>query len=159
MKTTEHKQPCACGECADKRRQSALAAAKEQTEARRSEAACSASLTICPHCGHDKSTQPYGMNPKIRECGKCAGTWEVKYKSDRTEGRKSPANSVRLETLCTGCKRPMVCYWPPTTTFGGETCTAEEYMAKALQSESLGIYCDDCMERMPDVKLEDLLCE
>jgi len=29
-------------------------------------------------------------------------------------------------------------------------------MAKALQSENVGIYCDDCMEKMPDVKLEGL---
>ena len=50
----------------------------------------------------------------------------------------------------------MDCYWPPNLTFGGEPCTAEEYMAKALQSESVGIYCDDCCEKMPDVKLEDL---
>lgn len=79
-----------------------------------------------------------------------------KYKSDRTEGRERRPDAVHLKTLCTGCKKPVDCYWPPTTTFGGEPCTAEEYMAKALQSESVGIYCDDCMEKMPDVKLEDL---
>ena len=45
------------------------------------------------------------------------------------------------------------------TTFGGEPCTAEQYMAKAIQSETVGIYCDDCCEKMPDVKLENVLYE
>lgn len=53
----------------------------------------------------------------------------------------------------------MVCHWPPTTTFAGKSCTAAEYMAEALQSDSVGIYCDDCLEKMPDVKLEDLYCD
>lgn len=53
----------------------------------------------------------------------------------------------------------MVCYWLQNQTWGGVPCTAEEYMAKALQSESVGIYCDDCLETMPDVKLEDLCFE
>jgi hypothetical protein len=96
------------------------------------------------------------MNPQIHECNKCAGTWEVKYKSDRTDGRKSPANAVHLKTLCTECQKPVDCYWPPMTTWGGKPCTAAEYMAKVLQSESHGIYCDDCLEKMPDVKLEDI---
>jgi hypothetical protein len=48
METTEHKQPCACGDCADNRRQSALAAAKELPEARRSAAACSPSFSATP---------------------------------------------------------------------------------------------------------------
>lgn len=78
------------------------------------------------------------------------------YKSDRTEGRTSPADAVHITSLCTGCKKPMDCHWPPTMTFDGEPCTPEEYMAKALQSENVGIYCDDCLEKMPDVKLEDL---
>lgn len=39
MKTTHHRAMCACGECADKRRQSALVVAKEEAEARRSAAA------------------------------------------------------------------------------------------------------------------------
>jgi hypothetical protein len=92
----------------------------------------------------------------IHECNKCAGTREVKYKSDRTDGRKSPENAVHLKTRCTACQKPVDCYWPPMTTWGGEPCTAAEYMAKALQSENHGIYCDDCLEKMPDVKLEDL---
>lgn len=80
----------------------------------------------------------------------------VKYKSDRTEGRKSPADAVNLKTRCTKCQQPLDCHWPPAMTFGGESCTPEEYMAKALQSENVGIYCDDCLEKMPDVKLEYL---
>lgn len=110
----------------------------------------------CPHCGNAETHQFYAASPQTRECNKCAGTWEVKFKSDRTEGRKPPANSVHLKTLCTGCNKPMDCYWPPTTTWGGEPCTAAEYMAKALQSENHGIYCDDCLEKMTDVKMEDL---
>lgn len=78
------------------------------------------------------------------------------FRSDRLDGRKPPADAVRLKTLCTKCQKPMECHWPAETTFGGVKCTAEEYMAKALQSESVGIYCDDCLEQMPDVKLEDL---
>jgi hypothetical protein len=46
METTDHKQPCACGDCADNRRQSALAAAKELPEARRSAAACSVEVDL-----------------------------------------------------------------------------------------------------------------
>ena len=41
-------------------------------------------------------------------------------------------------------------------TFAGKPCTAEEYMAKTLMGETLGVYCDDCLDKMPDVKLEDL---
>ena len=72
---------------------------------------------------------------------------------------KPEDSAARLETLCTGCQKPMVCHWPPMTTWGGVPCTAAEYMSKALQSESVGIYCDDCLEKMPDVKLEDLCYE
>jgi len=96
------------------------------------------------------------MNPQILECNKCAGTWEVKYKSDRNQKAERHPDAVHMKTLCTGCQKPVDCYWPPMTTWGGEPCTAEEYMAKALQSENVGIYCDDCLEKMPDVKLEDL---
>lgn len=30
---------------------------------------------------------------------------------------------------------------------------------KALQSDIVGVYCDDCLEEMPDVKIEDLCYE
>lgn len=78
------------------------------------------------------------------------------FRSDRLDARKAPANAVHLKTLCTKCQKPMECRWPAETTFGGVKCTAAEYMAKALQSENVGIYCDGCLEQMPDVKLEDL---
>jgi hypothetical protein len=81
------------------------------------------------------------------------------YKSDRNQNAKRHPDAVHLRTLCTGCKKPLDCYWPPTTTFAGKPCTAAEYMALAMQSECVGIYCDDCLERMTDVKLEDLPCE
>jgi hypothetical protein len=42
-------------------------------------------------------------------------------------------------------------------TFGGQSCTAQEYMAKTLTAENVGVYCDTCLKKMPDVKLEDLL--
>ena len=82
-----------------------------------------------------------------------------KYKSDRTEKKERHPDAVNIKTLCTGCKQPIDCYWPLAMTFGGEPCTGAEYMAKALQSESVGVYCDDCMEKSPDVKLEDLCHE
>lgn len=82
-----------------------------------------------------------------------------KYKSDRTEGREAPSNAVHLKTRCTKCQKPMDCHWSPDQTWGGVPCSAEEYMAKALQSENVGVYCDDCLEKMPDVKLEDLFGE
>lgn len=82
-----------------------------------------------------------------------------KYKSDRTEARKPVAGSVMIKTLCTKCQKPMKCFWPEKTTWGGVECTASEYMAKAILSENVGIYCDDCLETMPDVKLEDLRYE
>ena len=44
-------------------------------------------------------------------------------------------------------------------TFGGEACTATEYVSKALMSESVYIVCDKCLKEMPDVKLEDLKYE
>jgi hypothetical protein len=41
METTDHQQPCACGDCRNQRREAALTAAKELPSARRSAAACS----------------------------------------------------------------------------------------------------------------------
>lgn len=78
------------------------------------------------------------------------------YKSDRTLGLKPPENAVHIKTLCTKCQRVVDCYWPPEMDFAGIKCTAVEYMAQVLQSERVGVYCDDCMEKMPDVNVEDL---
>jgi hypothetical protein len=68
METTDHKQPCACGDCADNRRQSALAAAKELPEARRSAAACSVVVRRC-FC-----TTPY-TDEQARENKYSEGCW------------------------------------------------------------------------------------
>jgi len=81
------------------------------------------------------------------------------YKSDRTEDRKPPPNSVHVKTRCTKCQNPIDCYWPKEMSYAGLSVTPQEYMALALQSEGVGIYCDDCLEKMPDVKLEDLCYE
>lgn len=81
------------------------------------------------------------------------------FRSDRIDRRKPPANAVRLKTLCTKCQNPMECIWPAETTFGGVKCTAAEYMAKALESGCVGIYCDNCLETMPDVNLDDMRYE
>lgn len=64
--------------------------------------------------------------------------------------------TTHLKTLCTRCQSPLDCDWPTEMTFGGKACTAEEYMAKTLRSDYVGVYCDTCLEKMPDVKLEDL---
>lgn len=64
--------------------------------------------------------------------------------------------TVHLKTLCTRCQQPLECHWPAEMTFAGEPCTAEEYMAKTLRAENVGVYCDDCLDKMPDVKLKDL---
>jgi hypothetical protein len=64
--------------------------------------------------------------------------------------------SVHIKTLCTRCQQPLDCNWPTEMTFAGQPCTAEEYMAKTLTTENVGVYCDDCLDKMPDVKLEDL---
>jgi len=81
------------------------------------------------------------------------------YKSDRTEGRTPHPDATELKTLCTKCQKPVTCFWGPGTTFAGEPCTPEELMAKTLASGTGGVYCDDCLEKMPDVKLEDLILE
>lgn len=62
-----------------------------------------------------------------------------------------------LNTLCTRCQAPLECQWPDECSFGGELCTPEEYMAKALRSESVMICCDKCLSEMTDVRLEDMI--
>ena len=63
--------------------------------------------------------------------------------------------TVKLKTLCTRCQQPLECNWPAEMIFAGEPCTAEEYMAKTLMGENLGVYCDACLDKMP-FKLEKL---
>ena len=128
-------------------------------------AGCMARLVrLCLNRG-DKPYELQGDDCGDETCNQCGQSiWandfednhRVGYKSDRNQKAERHPDAVHLKTLCTGCKAPMDCYWPPMTTWGGVPCTAEEYMAKALQSENVGIYCDDCLEKMPDVKLEDL---
>ena len=76
METTDHKQPCACGDCRDHRREAALTAAKEQLEARRSAAACSAWRDAPPD-----SPGPWlewtGYAVRLREVESRVGTSEV----------------------------------------------------------------------------------
>jgi len=81
------------------------------------------------------------------------------YKSDRTERRKPHPGAVAIKTLCTGCKEPLTCHWPPMMDFAGRMIPATEYMAKTLLNEDMGVFCDPCLEKMPDVKLEDLRYE
>jgi hypothetical protein len=83
----------------------------------------------------------------------------VKYKSDLTEGNILHPDAVRLKTLCTECQRPLDCHWPPEMTFAGKPCTPVEYISKALQHDKIFICCDDCLQKMPDVKIEDLFYE
>ena len=43
--------------------------------------------------------------------------------------------------------------------FAGKLIPAADYMAKTLLDEDMGVFCDPCLEKMPDVKLEDLIAE
>ncbi len=61
-----------------------------------------------------------------------------------------------IRTLCTVCLKPIQQEWPDQMTFGGVTCTATEYVAQALRSESVYIVCAECLAKMPDVRLEDM---
>jgi len=115
--------------------------------------------------------RPYELQGDVcgdETCNKCGqSTWAADfdknhrngYKSDRNQNARLHSNAVHLKTLCTGCSKPIDCHWPKQMTFAGSPCSPQEYMAKTLQSKSVGIYCNDCMESMPDVKLEDLRFE
>lgn len=64
-----------------------------------------------------------------------------------------------LKTLCFECGVPLECYWPETMTWAGEPVSREEFMTNALRHERVRVVCDDCLAKMPDVKLEDLRWE
>lgn len=66
---------------------------------------------------------------------------------------------TELATLCSRCQRPLKCEWPDEMTFGGEPVAATEYMARALRSNAVLIVCDECLAKMPDVRLEDMLAD
>lgn len=61
-----------------------------------------------------------------------------------------------FKTLCTRCLAPIDCEFPAQMTWVGEVIPTREYIANALRSKNVWICCDDCMEKMPDVNLEDL---
>ena len=61
-----------------------------------------------------------------------------------------------IKTLCTRCQKPITLEWPDRMDFGGETVTAQEYLDRALSSNSVYVACDDCLAAMPDVKLDEL---
>ena len=81
------------------------------------------------------------------------------YKSDRNQNANPHPDAVVLKTLCRGCLSPMVCHWSPMMDFAGKFIPAADYMAKTLLDEDMGVFCDPCLEKMPDVKLEDLIAE
>lgn len=64
-----------------------------------------------------------------------------------------------IKTKCNRCLQPMVCEWQEPCSYGGREVTGRNYMALALQSDSVVIACDTCLSKMRDVKLEDLCCE
>ena len=68
-------------------------------------------------------------------------------------------NLVQIKTLCTNCLDPMVCEWPEKMNWGGTEVTAIEYMANAIRSNHIKIYCDKCLDEMPDVDMENMIME
>jgi len=63
-----------------------------------------------------------------------------------------------LKTRCFRCGVPLECHWPETMTWAGAP-TREEYMSNALRHDRVHVVCDDCLAKMPDVKLEVLRWE
>lgn len=61
-----------------------------------------------------------------------------------------------IKMLCTRCLAPITQDWPDRMVFAGVECSAQEYVAQALRSESVYIVCEKCLNEMPDVRLEDL---
>lgn len=82
-----------------------------------------------------------------------------KYKSDRTEGHQPPSDFTIIKTLCSKCFCKLDCKMPRRMTFGGIPCAPEEYMANALRSDSVYFFCDNCLESMPDVNVEDMILD
>jgi hypothetical protein len=64
-------------------------------------------------------------------------------------------NIVKMKTLCTRCLDPLEVEWSEEMNWGGETVTAQQYMANALNSESIQICCDTCLDEMPDFDFND----
>lgn len=66
---------------------------------------------------------------------------------------------VTLRTLCTECQTPIVCEWPEEMSWAGLSVTPQEYMANAIRNQSTEILCDACLQRRPDVRVEDLILD
>ena len=64
--------------------------------------------------------------------------------------------SAEFTTLCSRCLIKIECNWPDKMTWDGRPVPCLEYVANALRSTNVMICCDDCLEKMPDVELEDL---
>jgi hypothetical protein len=43
--------------------------------------------------------------------------------------------------------------------WGGESVSAIEYMANALNSEDVQILCDHCLDELPDIEMEKMEVE
>lgn len=84
-----------------------------------------------------------------------AGATRTKTETPLTKTAGS-ADKETLSTLCSQCQKPLTCQWDKEMTFGGEKVTASEYMARALRSKNVQIVCDDCLQKMPDVRVEDM---
>lgn len=56
------------------------------------------------------------------------------------------SNLTSIKTLCTNCLGPMTCEWPNEMNWQGQTVSAIEYMAYALNSEDSQILCDQCLD-------------
>lgn len=64
-----------------------------------------------------------------------------------------------IKTLCTCCQQPLTCEWPNQMNWQGETVSAIEYMANALNSDDVQILCDECLDNFPDVDIENMEVE
>ena len=64
-------------------------------------------------------------------------------------------NIVKMKTLCTRCLDPLEVEWSEEMNWRGETVTAQQYMANALNSEFIKICCDTCLDEMPDFDFND----
>jgi hypothetical protein len=64
-----------------------------------------------------------------------------------------------IKTKCNRCLQPLVCEWQEPCSYAGREVTGRNYMALALQNDSVVIACDSCLSKMRDVKLENLFRE
>lgn len=71
-------------------------------------------------------------------------------------GEKSQGKIVKLCTLCKRCKGKVECEWPEECSWGGLSVSPQEYMALAINGDSVGVFCDECLQSMPDVRMSDI---